>query len=321
MKNGHDYDHSLPNKAIDTLERIEGRFPGARRAHAKGDIYEAIFSPNGNAIPYTTAAHLQNDAVPVTVRFSNSSPNPTAADFLYPSKGMAIQFHLPDGATSHLISTTIPIFPTKDPKSFIDMIKIGTADTTGIKPVDVGLAVFKLLIKKYPESKDVLRALKEQAKQPPSSYATLHYYPIHAFYFVNKEGNRRAIKYEWQPAHVKTQSTKLKTLSPDYLSKDLQRRLVEGPIYFDLIIRLGEIGDDPDDPTNPWPKDRKQITIGQLSITNKQTPSKDLLFDPTIVSNGIELTNDPILHFRHDAYAVSFERRSKESTEIPRSEK
>ena len=35
-----------------------------------------------------------------------------------------------------------------------------------------------------------------------------------------------------------------------------------------------------------------------------------LVFDPVRVVDGIELTEDPILRFRHKAYAVSVERRS-----------
>ena len=35
-----------------------------------------------------------------------------------------------------------------------------------------------------------------------------------------------------------------------------------------------------------------------------------LVFDPTRVTDGIELSADPILHIRPDAYAVSVERRS-----------
>ena len=35
-----------------------------------------------------------------------------------------------------------------------------------------------------------------------------------------------------------------------------------------------------------------------------------LVFDPTRVVDGIELSEDPILRFRRHAYAVSVERRS-----------
>jgi catalase len=36
-------------------------------------------------------------------------------------------------------------------------------------------------------------------------------------------------------------------------------------------------------------------------------------FDPTLVTNGIELSDDPVLAFRARAYAESFARRSREA--------
>ncbi|MFF2755322.1 catalase family peroxidase [Psychrobacillus sp. NPDC058041] len=311
INNMSDHHNSMTTEAIDTLEKIQGKFPGARRAHAKGLFYEANFTPNGNAIPYTTAAHLQNEAVPATVRFSNSPPNPTAADFLSPVKGMSVQFHLPNGTTSHLVSTTIPKFITKDPETFIDMLKILTADKTGHDKVDLGLGILNIL-KKYPERKNILHALKDQFKQPPISYAKLNYYPIHAFYFMNKEGKRQAIKYEWQPDEKNSQRKSIGTItSPDYLSEELHLRVLNGSVSFNLVIRLGEEGDVTDDPTDPWPDNRQKVVVGQLTLTKILFPNEAILFDPTIVSDGIELTNDPVLHFRHDAYAISFERRRK----------
>lgn len=296
-----------PKEAVDTLEGLQGKFPGARRAHAKGQFYKATFKPNGNAIPYTTAPHLQKEEVPVTVRFSNAPPNPSAADYLSPAKGMAVQFHLPDGTASHLIGTTIPFFVTEDPKTFIDMLKIVTSEKTGIHTVDLGLGIAKVLAK-YPERKHIFQALMEQMKQPPASYASLNYYPIHAFYFVNEAGKRQAIKYEWKPVEIEG-NTEKKAPSNDFLFEELEERLANKPVVFDLIIRLGEENDSTDDPTDPWPSERQRIIVGQLTLEGKVSPREDLLFDPTVVGPGIELTEDKILHYRHVAYAESFTRR------------
>lgn len=309
--------NSLPTDAVTALEQIQGKFPGYRRAHAKGDFYEAIFTPNGNAIPYTTAAHLQRDPVMATVRFSNSPPDPTAADFLSPAKGMSIHFHQSDGFTSHQVCTTIPMFITKDPKTFVDMLKILGSHKIGIHTIDLGLGIVELLTT-FPEHKNTLLALKEQLKQPPISYASLHYYPIHAFYFINSEGKQHAIKYEWHPVkQEKSSILNSLNLSTNYLSEDMEKRLGKGTVAFDLYIKLAEDSDPTDDPTDTWPNDRQKILVGQLTIKNKIFPTESLLYDPTIVGQGIELTNDPILHFRHDAYAVSYGRRNNENPKTP----
>lgn len=310
--------NSLPQDAVHTLEQIQGKFPGYRRAHAKGEFYEAIFTPNGNAIPFTTAGHLQHEPVPATVRFSNSPPDPTAADFLSPAKGMSIHFHQPDGSTSHQVCTTIPMFITKDPKTFIEMLKILGSHKTGIHSIDLGLGIAQLLTT-FPEHKNTLLALKEQLKQPPISYAALNYYPIHAFYLVNAEGKRQAIKYEWHPLKEENSPSILESInfSTNYLSEDLEKLLEKGTVSFALYIRLAEDTDPTDDPTVIWPTDRQKILVGLLTINKKIFPTESILFDPTIVGKGIELSNDPILHFRHETYAVSYDRRNKENKKTP----
>lgn len=306
--------NSLPQDAVHTLEQIQGKFPGYRRAHAKGIFYEAIFTPNGNAIPYTIAGHLQQEPVSATVRFSNSPPDPTAADFLSPAKGMSIHFHQPDGSISQQVCATIPMFITKDPKTFVEMLKILGSHKTGIHSIDLGLGIVQLLTT-FPEHKNTLLALKEQLKQPPISYAALNYYPIHAFYLVNAEGTRQAVKYEWQPLKEEKSTSILDriSLSKNYLSEELEKRLDKGTVSFELYIRIAEDTDPTDDPTDTWPTNRQKVLVGQLTINKKIFPAESILFDPTIVGKGIELPDDPILHFRHEAYAVSYDRRNKEN--------
>jgi len=301
---------SFAVEAVDTLEQLEGTFNGFRRAHAKGQCYQATFTPNGEAIPFTTAAHFQEEETSAIVRFSNSSPNPTKADILSPVKGMAVQFQLPDGEITNLISVTIPIFVAKTPETFIEMVALLNSKEEDANSKE---ELVKGLVEKYPESVPALKMVKEIAAQPPTSFSTCHYYPIHAFYFINMDGEKKAVKYEWVPDQTMQEkvSGDPKTLSNNYLTEELDARLANGAVGFNLVIHLGEDGDNTNDSTQAWPKDRRTITIGHLSITDKvEDQGNDLLFDPTIVPSGIELSDDPILNFRHDAYAVSFDRRS-----------
>jgi catalase len=80
------------------------------------------------------------------------------------------------------------------------------------------------------------------------------------------------------------------------------------------VVVLGEDGDPVDDPTAAWPDERETVEIGRLELTGAETERERdgdvLVFDPTRVVDGIELSEDPILRFRQRAYAVSVERRS-----------
>jgi len=79
-------------------------------------------------------------------------------------------------------------------------------------------------------------------------------------------------------------------------------------------VSLAGVGDALDDPSVAWPDDRERITVGHIEITglafDRERDGDVLVFDPTRITDGIALSNDPILRFRHDAYAESVLRRS-----------
>jgi catalase len=85
-------------------------------------------------------------------------------------------------------------------------------------------------------------------------------------------------------------------------------------VRFALYARLAEEGDEVDDPTVPWPDEREQVELGTIELTGLDTTREHggdvLVFDPTRVTDGIEVSGDKILNFRPDAYAVSVFRRT-----------
>src|SRR5699024_4991936 len=109
----------------------------------------------------------------------------------------------------------------------------------------------KGLVEKYPESVPALKMAKEIAAQPPTSFSTCHYYPIHAFYFINMDGEKQAVKYQWVPDQTMQEKVNgdPKTLSNNYLTEELDEKLAKGAVGFNLIIQLGEDGDITNDST------------------------------------------------------------------------
>lgn len=298
----------LAETAVDRIEKVFGEHREYRRAHARGVIYEAKFSANGLAAEYTTAPHLQGGEVRALARFSHSSPDPTWTDVMSPVKGLGVQFQLPGGEITNIVGVNSPIFFAKTPEAFTEILGIVTSFKDG-KPRLRDLA--KLLIK-YPESRSAIKIVKKM--HAPASFATGRYHSIHAFYFIGKEGQRTPIKYEWEPA------AGMETLDPKdaaslpfgYYEWEIEDRLQKGPVRFHLNIVLGEEEDPTDDPTVAWPKERRKITIGELELVRAE-PSADLQkFDPTVMTEGIECSEDQILHFRNPAYAISHGRRKSE---------
>ena len=71
-----------------------------------------------------------------------------------------------------------------------------------------------------------------------------------------------------------------------------------------------------DDPTEEWPAERERVEVGRLELTGPETEREQdgdvLVFDPMRVTDGIEPSDDPILHFRSRAYRESVGRRAQE---------
>ncbi|MGW0710311.1 catalase family peroxidase [Streptomyces sp. NPDC002643] len=297
--------------AVDAIERVSGTYPGLRRVHARGLCFDAVFTPTGAAAPLTTAAHLQSAPTPVVVRFSNSSTNPTVPDGIRAGRGLAARFLLPDGTATDLVSVNLPVFFAATPEQFLELLDALEKDPATGAPDPAKVQAYAMA---HPTA---AAGLQEAARMPiPVSYGTARYWAIHAFIWVDADGGRHPVRYRWEP------DTGLRELSeqeagakgPEYLAEELRHRLSEGPVGFSLLVQLGQDGDPTDDPTKPWPADRTEILAGRLRIT---APVADQdhwaaqVYDPTRVTPGIELSDDPVLAFRSPAYAVSYERRTE----------
>lgn len=294
--------------AINRIEKVFGTHPGYRRAHARGISYRARFTATGSGNHLTTAPHFQKGESEAFVRFSHFSPDPTWADALSPVKGMAVQFQLPSGEDTNIVGVTSPIFFAKTPEIFTEMLGVVKSFKKG-KP---SLRELAGLLTHYPESGAMIDNIRKM--QAPASFATGQYNSVHAFYFTNQEGQRQPIKYFWEP------ESGVETLSPldavalpiGFFEADMEDRIAEGPVRFRLDVILGEPEDPTDDPTKEWPKNREKLTLGYLEITEEAPEAEGVIYDPTLMTEGIECSEDRILNFRHDAYRISHQRRMSE---------
>ena len=151
---------------------------------------------------------------------------------------------------------------------------------------------------------------------PPASFATLLYYSPHSFKLVDGDGGETWIRFRWRPeaGEHHLEDDKARAKGRDYLREELAERLEEGPVRFDLLFQLAGEGDPIDDATAVWPDDREFVEAGRLEVTAiVDDPERDgggpVVFDPTRVIDGVELSDDPILHARSRAYSVSIDRR------------
>ncbi len=297
-----------PEQAVDAINERFGRHQGYRALHAKGILCRGVFTATPEAAALTRATHMQGAPLDATVRFSNGSGNPDSPDYAPDVRGMAAKLYLPDGTRTDIVAQTAPRFPTRTPDGFVRFLR-------AMKPGPSQLWRLPLFLARNREAVPGLRA-NAAALKPPASYATRRYYAIHAFRWIDAGGGTRHVRYRWLPTagEENLSGDQAKSRGRDYLQEEIRSRLEREPVRFDLELQLAAPEDPVDDPTIPWRDDRETHVGGSLRLTeletDRETGDDVLVFDPTRVVDGIELTADPILQFRSHAYSVSIERRS-----------
>ena len=303
-----------PQRLVDTLQNNGGLHPGYRRNHAKGVCVAGWFEGNGAARAYSTAAVFDRIRTPVIGRFAIPGGNPYAPDGSVPIRSMALRLNLPDGEQWRTGMNAMPVFPVSTPQAFYEQALAGRPDPATGKPDPARLAAF---FAAHPEAA-AFRAWAKQAK-PSASYATERYDSINAFYLVDAQGGRHAVRWAMLPQASDARPGPAG--DPDYLDRDLQQRLAQGPQRWTLRITFAAPGDPIDDAARAWPADRKSIDAGTLVIDRMQPqdsgPCRDVNYDPTVLPAGIEPSADPLLAARSAAYADSYLRRTAEEAHLP----
>ncbi len=289
---------SLAEEVVDAINEISGVHPGHRAAHAKGTLLTGTFTGAGTDL--TTAAHLQGEPVRVTARFSNGGGDPNIPDYAREGRGMAVKFYLPDGGKTDIVALTLPCFFVRTPEDFLSFTQ-ARKDPEKLMPDWLGA---------HPEALTAIQAAL--GADPPASYATCAYNSIHSYRFVDADGGSRFVRYRWEPqaGEATLSGEDAKARGRDYLQEDI---LARGESAFRLVAVLATEEDAVDDPTVAWPDERERLELGRLVLTAPELEREQggdiLVFDPTRVTDGIEMSDDAVLRFRGPAYSVSVARR------------
>ena len=136
------------------------------------------------------------------------------------------------------------------------------------------------------------------------------------FIFVSKSGQRQAVRYLVVPqkvVHITPEEAAKQP--PNNLFDELTQRIAHELIVFHLKAQLAAPGDQTKTASQPWPDEREVVDLGVLTLpnvlANSSEAEKKLLFLPTNLTAGIELSDDPLPSVRSAAYGVSFGRRSR----------
>jgi catalase len=290
-----------PPEMVDTLHSVFGDHH-ARAIHTKGIMLEGTFKPAPSASSVSTAPHLQKNAVPVLVRFSNFAGVPTISD----TDGLAIRFQLPDGSSTDIVAHSFNGFPTRNADQFRELMQaIAASGDTAPKPTELDA-----YLGSHPIAKNFLTSLKPA----PVSYATLPYFGVNAFKFTNAAGKVTYGRYQIVPVAPAEYlpDAQAKAEPANYLAEEIVQRVKKGAVQLKLLLQIASDRDDVDDPSIAWPDSRSKVELGLLTVTSavpeQEVAQKKIVFMPNSLPKGIAV-EDQMVNFRSATYAVSFGQR------------
>ena len=299
--------HDKQLMAKELLEAVVGvlgpQRPGCRATHAKGVLLTGTFTATPRARMLTRAAHMQGDPIPVLVRFSDGNPDPQQPDASQDDpRGMAVSFNLPDGSATDLVCQNWPVFPAGTPEDFLALLR---AQADGPEATEKFLA----------ERPDIAESAGQLASvgDPPLSWATMRFHSMVAFRLVNANGDGRFVRFTLVPeaGEHSLPVDERATADRDYLMTGILEQL---PDRYRVTVQLADDGDQTTDSSKAWPADRECADLGTIEITGRDTERERdgdiLVMDPMRLTDGIEPSDDPILHIRPYVYAESVRRRT-----------
>ena len=304
-------DALTPARFADRFESVYGRHDGFRRNHAKGLSATGTFASNGAGAAICRAAVFQQGTVPVVGRFSLGGGLPDQADKPDTVRGLGLLLQSSNGQQWRTAMLNVPVFTDSTPEGFYERMLASKPQPGTGKPDPQQMAAF---FERHPETAAALKIIKQS---PPSAgFADSPYHGLNAFYFTNDAGATVPVRWSAVPQEAGAAAPPPSSVGKDYLFDDLIRVMVQRPLQWRLVLTIGEPGDPTNDATKPWPQSRRSIDAGTITITAVQTEeagnARDVNFDPTVLPDGITLSDDPLPRARSAVYARSFTRRAEE---------
>ena len=304
-------DEPLGVRLVDQMNALYGAHPGVRANHAKGAVFEGMFTPAQGADALSSAAFLKGAPTPLVIRFSNAGGVPDAPD-THPStdgvRGMAIKFRLADGGEADMVCISANGFPVATGEDFLALLQaVGASGPDVPKPTPV---------EKFLSTHPAALAFVTTPRPVAVSYGTQPFFGVNAFKFTNAQGMSKFGRYrivpESGPAYVSDEEAAKRP--PNALADNLRASLDKGPVKFRLLVQVAIADDSTTDATKVWPDNRPTVELGEIAVIkalDTKKVEKELLFLPTNVTSGIDFSDDPIIYTRTEAYAESFGRRTK----------
>lgn len=157
------------------------------------------------------------------------------------------------------------------------------------------------------------------------SYAEEPYNSLNSFIFTDARGGDHAVRWSLLPSAqpIPVSQADLETRGPDYLEQEITERVrTAGPLRWTMVTTVADPGDPTADPSKAWPDSRRKMQVGTLIVQRiepeRDGPCRDINFDPTVLPQGIRVSDDPFPAARSSVYRKSYDLRAAEAGDYPR---
>jgi catalase len=306
-------DRLTPQKIVNAFDLRTPPPLGHRRNHAKGICFTGVFESNGAGSELSKAAVFAKGSYPVVGRFNLGTPDPDAGDATVRVRGLGVMISTPDGQQWRMAMINAPIFAVSTPDGFHELQLASSSTEPDAMAKFVGA---------HPEF-GPFGAWATKGTWT-GSYAEERYNGLNSFIFTDSSGNDHAVRWSFVPAAqpVVVAPDELAKRGPNFLETEIVERIKGGPLRWTMLMTVANAGDQTADPTKAWPEDRRSVEVGALIVHEIEAeadgPCRDINFDPTVLPNGIRTSDDPFPAARSSAYRVSYDRRTAEEKDYPR---
>jgi catalase len=305
--------HLTPEKMVAALTPPTGVPLGHRRNHAKGICFTGVFEANGAGTALSYAQVFTRGQYPALGRFNLGTADPNAPDATVRVRGIGLRISTPDGQEWRTAMINPPIFAVSTPQAFYELLLASAS-----KDPDA----MKTFAAAHPE----FAAFGAWATGGAwtGSYAEDRFNSLNSFVFTDSSDAEHTVRWSLLPAAhpVSVSPDDLAKRGPNFLEQEITERVRGGPQRWTMVVTVANPGDPSADPSKAWPEDRRTVEVGTLTVQQIEPepdgPCRDINFDPTVLPSGIRTSDDPFPAARSSVYAKSYDLRTAEANDYPR---
>ncbi|WP_175649842.1 catalase [Pseudomonas sp. Marseille-P9899] len=299
---------------IQKLQRFDRERTPERVVHARGTGAHGEFEAFEDLNGLTQASLFKpGKKTRVFVRFSSVVHGVHSPETLRDPRGFATRFYT-DTGNWDLVGNNFPTFFIRDAIKFPDMVHAFKPDPRTNLDNDARRFDF---LSHLPEATRTLTLLYSN-EGTPKSYRHMDGNSVHAYKFVNANGETTYVKFRWKSLQGRKNLTpkaveQIQAQDFSHMTRDLVSAIArEDYPKWDLYIQtlepaqLAQLDFDPLDATKIWP-DVPERRVGQMvlnrNVSNVFQETEQVALAPSNLIPGIEPSEDRLLQGRLFAYA------------------